>query len=336
MPSQFAALDTGFPTFTGGETTEQKVKDLHDYLYMLLEYLRYILHNITPENLNTAEVVKWMVTGGEDAGEIKQIVNQIAQTTINQGGIIPQVLPQVLETTNIITQEIYADYGMIADLTVDELRTDWKRAQRYLSSNTGDLDYLHIHDEEIDFFTATVKTSGGTPLTEQLHHGDTYYYWTGPDRTRMQTEATAYPVTVYQYDELLKGTYRFDTVTEGGETVKIPELVFGAGYGMQEDADRGKGFLRKNPNSFDLWLVNRFGVRQGLFIGDPSGGGYTDIVGMRKPTELDFSGWDAGTFTETLDGNMEATFEIDFDAQDRPVKFTDGDGHETVVTWDAV
>lgn len=308
MPTQFATLDNGFPSFTGQESTEQKVDALYNYVFLLLENLRYILRNLSPENFNEAEVTDWL-------GD--------------------KIQANVVISNTVITNELYSQYGAIADLVVDELRTDYQKAARYLAGNTAALDYLHIHDEEINFISGTVKTSGGTALTEQLHHGSRYFWWTDETHTQMtSTEATPYPVMVYQYDELVKGTYRFDDVTEEGVTTKIPELVFGAGYGMQEDADRGKGFLRKNPNSFDLWLVNRFGVKQGLFIGDPTGGGYTDITGLRKPTELDFSDWDNGTFTETLDGDVEVSFAIDFDAQDRPIKFTDGDGHETVVVWE--
>ena len=54
MPSGFSALDTGFPAFTGGETLEQKVDVLYDYTFLLLENLRYILRNLSPENFNDA------------------------------------------------------------------------------------------------------------------------------------------------------------------------------------------------------------------------------------------------------------------------------------------
>ena len=41
MPKDFLALDTNFPQFTGTETTDQKVNQLYNYTYMLLENLRY-------------------------------------------------------------------------------------------------------------------------------------------------------------------------------------------------------------------------------------------------------------------------------------------------------
>ncbi len=303
MPTQFAALDNGFPAFAGGESTEQKVDALYDYVFLLLENLRYLLRNLSPENFNQEELAEWVEENVE---------------------------PNAIVTDTLITNELYSRYGAIADLTVDELRTDWKRARRYLDGNRAPLDWLHIHDEEIDYVSGTVKTENGEPLTEQLHHGSRYFWWTDSGMTQMTSErATLYPVTVYRYDELVKGTYRFDEVQEGGSTVKVPQLIFGAGYGNPADGDRGKGFLRKNTNSFDLWLLTNAGTRHGLFVGDS----YTDIVGLRKTLTMDFSRWDTGVFTETLDGDMGAAYSVEFDTQGRPVKITDGSGHETAVVW---
>ncbi len=303
MPTQFAALDTGFPTFTGGESTEQKVQTLYDYVFLLLENLRYLLRNLSPENFNQEELAEWVEENVE---------------------------PNAIVTDTLITNELYSRYGAIADLTVDELRTDYKRAQRYLDGNQAPLDWLHIHDEEIDYISGTVKRSNGEPLTEQLHHGSRYFWWLDGSCTQMTSmKETLYPVVVYRYDELLKGTYRFDDVQEGGSTVKVPQLIFGAGYGNPADGDRGKGFLRKNTNSFDLWLLTNAGTRHGLFVGDS----YTDIVGLRKTLTMDFSRWDTGVFTETLDGDMGAAYSVEFDTQGRPVKITDGSGHETAVVW---
>ena len=303
MPTQFAALDTGFPNLTGQESTEQKVDAMYNYTFMLLEYLRYILRNLGPENLNEAEMTDW-----------------IGKT----------VKAETVISNTVITNELYSEYGAIADLAVSELRTDYQKAARYLAGNTGSLDYLRIHDEEIDFLTGTVATEGGVPQTEQLHHGDRYFWWTDSGMTQMtSTEATAYPVMVYRYAELTKASFRFSQVTENGVTTKIPQLILGAGNGQTADPDRGKGFLRKNTGSFDLWLRTSTGAENGVFIGDE----YTDITGLRKTTELDFSGWDGGCFSETVDGGGTGSYAVTFDSVGRPVKITDGAGHETAVVW---
>lgn len=52
MPKDYLALDTNFPSFTGTETTDQKVDQLYNYTYMLLENLRYTLRNLDGSNFN--------------------------------------------------------------------------------------------------------------------------------------------------------------------------------------------------------------------------------------------------------------------------------------------
>lgn len=294
MAGGLADLDTGMPEQRG--STEAQLKSVYDYLVLLLENLRYILRNIGPENMNENEILPWL----NDKLEVKTIISN-----------------------TVITNELYADYGAVADLTVDELRTDYDKAQRYLNGDTSALDYLYIHDEQIEFVSGTVHLDSGTPATEQLHHRGRYFWWTDETKTQMTSvEITAWPVVVYQYDELIKGTYCFQTV----DNVKVPVLIFGAGTGDQSDPNLGKGYLRKDTNSLDMYLHGS--VNNGIFIGT-----YTDLVGLRKPTSLDFSGWDNGTVSETMDGGGVNSWAITFDGNNRPVKFTDGAGHETTVVW---
>ena len=62
--------------------------------------------------------------------------------------------------------------------------------------------------------------------------------------------------------------------------------------------------------------------------------GHLDLLGLRRPTGLDFSGWDAGTFTQTMDGIQEpGSYQVEFDGQGRPVKITDADGESMDIKW---
>ncbi len=54
MPTNFSALDQNLPRFTGEETTERKVQVIQDYLYQLLEALRYAMNNLDARNFNDA------------------------------------------------------------------------------------------------------------------------------------------------------------------------------------------------------------------------------------------------------------------------------------------
>jgi hypothetical protein len=93
MPSGFASLDTGFPNVEG-KTTDQKVDALQDYVYQLLEQLRYLLHNIGPENFNSTEVIGWLGQTIEEPIKIaiKDLEDQIeTEIEIAADGLMVQV-----------------------------------------------------------------------------------------------------------------------------------------------------------------------------------------------------------------------------------------------------
>ena len=52
MPGAFASLDTGFPNLSGNGSTDDKLRAVQDYLYQLLEQLRYSMNNLGAENFN--------------------------------------------------------------------------------------------------------------------------------------------------------------------------------------------------------------------------------------------------------------------------------------------
>ena len=58
VPSDILSADTGFPTFTGDMSTDQKIERVTNYLYMLLEQLRYTLSNLGVDNFNDTELVE--------------------------------------------------------------------------------------------------------------------------------------------------------------------------------------------------------------------------------------------------------------------------------------
>jgi len=245
----------------------------------------------------------------------------------NDGGLPnpdPVQISQVSETT--IVQELYSSYGDVADLTVDSLRTDYRRAWRYLQGDTSPLDYLRIHDEEIEFVSG--ETTG--EQTEQLVIDGDAFYWTDATKTQMTKTVTSWPVIVYVYTEYVKAAFRFAEVLHNGAYVKVPVLKLGVG----DQLGHNYALIYKDPDGLKIAFEDERGNVIGMTC-DRSG--YTDLAGLRKPMEIDFSGWGDGTqdgsFSETLDGNVVNSFSVEFDAQGRPVLFTDGDGHETAVTW---
>lgn len=62
----------------------------------------------------------------------------------------------------------------------------------------------------------------------------------------------------------------------------------------------------------------------------------TDLSGLGGrfpfPTELDFSEWDNGFFSETMDNGDVFNYLVEFDGSNRPVKIYD-ETHECTVVW---
>lgn len=223
MPSNLMFADSSFPKIEEGEAPQESIRKIQNYLFMLLEQLRYTLQNLGGENFNDAEMEAY----------IKKI----------SAGLI---VAQTVISNTFITNELYAQYGSIADLTVDKLRTDYKRAQRYLAGDKSQLDYISIHDEEISFITATTD---GT-WTEQLTVDGKSFWWTDGNKTQMTSEKnTGLPVTVYAYEEMVKAQFRFQNITIGETSTVMPVMVWGAGTGP---GDNGKCFLYKAPDGMHI------------------------------------------------------------------------------------
>ena len=263
----------------------------------------------------------------------------------------------------IFTDSLYAETGDISELTVDRLSTS-RRIRKYILGDTSDDNYIKIQDQYIQLITGTLKRNlalltegslkiltetGITLYTESGESGDIAppvqavnrygqpLYWKSEpvghtvdgypldadgNQIYATTDVTDWAVYTYAYDELIKAQLAFDQL--GGGNNYIPTLIMGAGSGT----GLLQGFLRKAENEFQIWYQNSQNLQRGIFMGE-----YTDIVGLRQTTQMDFSAWDAGQFSETIDGGHETTYMVQFDSQNRPVLIRDAQGHETEVIW---
>lgn len=59
MPSNWLYVDTNFPTFAGEESPNEKISTIQNYMYMLLEQLRYTLHNLDTSNMNQTALTQF-------------------------------------------------------------------------------------------------------------------------------------------------------------------------------------------------------------------------------------------------------------------------------------
>lgn len=245
----------------------------------------------------------------------------------------------------VFTDSLYAEQGDIAELTVDRLSTS-RRVRLYNLRNTGDDNFLEIQDNYLRLITGTVIYDSGSPLTEQAtnRYGNPLYWSEIPysinaqgyplDADGNQIYATTdtptpgegetldqYKVMVYQYTELTKAELAFQQ--ESG--TYVPMLIMGAG----DNNGRTKGILHKSANSFDIGFVDTAGNDMGIHM---NSAGYMDLEGLRRATEIDFSRFELGSITETVDGNVMYYFNVQFDASGDPVRIYDAE-HSTDIIW---
>lgn len=85
MPSNWAAVDSNFPTFQGDESPKKQISDLHNYMFVLTEQLRYSLANLNASN--------WNATALQDLqdGTTAEIAQQVNQLSVVVNAVLGQV-----------------------------------------------------------------------------------------------------------------------------------------------------------------------------------------------------------------------------------------------------
>lgn len=230
---------------------------------------------------------------------------------------------------------LYAALGEIADLTVDKLSTS-RRIVKYLAGDKSDDNFVRIHDQYIEFVSGVY--ADGTAQAENPHGAQLYwesdpsgasigsdgYPYVNGERIFTTTTKTNWPVMIYTYTELVKRSIAFE---QDGSGTYTPVDVFGAG-----NADgTNKARMLKSADGLELTYTTKGGNQIGFLMGNS---GYTDIMGLRKSTGLNFSEWDSGRFYERIDGDdTRYAYNVEFDSQGRPTKITDSTGHETAIYW---
>jgi len=181
----------------------------------------------------------------------------------------------IVISNTIIVNNLYAEYGRIANLSVSELDTSWKMITNYLlkdidlTASLSDVNYQRIYEDASETWTATVEndsnptnvigipiywhraditwtntTSGGN-TTQYTNKDGTKLFWV--DNTLLQggmtTNDTGIPVMVYTYKKLLKKVESMELVN-GIYTVRT---WYGAGLGVD---NRGRAYNLKDTNGW--------------------------------------------------------------------------------------
>lgn len=92
MPSNWLYIDTNFPSFTQKESVNDKVETMQDYLFMLVEQLRYTLHNLDLSNMNKTAAEGFVKTITQPIyAEIKNAEGSITQLGVTADGLAARI-----------------------------------------------------------------------------------------------------------------------------------------------------------------------------------------------------------------------------------------------------
>ena len=259
-----------FPNIDENMDAKEACKVLTNYIYQVMKYLRWALDNLDFSNM-TSDFTQQVTN--KVAGEVK---DELDEGIIQQISNITESYFNNIISQNVVTNTLTAEYGNIARLTVDELRTDYKRAQNYLKGDKSDLNYIYIHDEQLVFITATVNSDEGIPFVS----GGKQLYWFDESKSSLtfepvytqivnnqQITVTREQAYVYPYTEYEKGHIKFEQVynNDGTGTVQ-PVIVLGTGNGTD---NRGKGYINKNVDCFEMFYISRLdGLKYGIRVYD--------------------------------------------------------------------
>lgn len=212
-----------------------------------------------------------------------------------------------LSADAMFTDSLYAELGIIAELTVDELSTS-RRIRKYFLGDTSDDNFVHVKDQYTRYITGTIVSStglltednlpllteSGLQLTEELgtaateqavnRYGQGLYWQSEPvsntdegyplDENGKQiyttTTVTAWPVAVYKYTYLIKKEDAFNLVGQN----YIPQSIYGAG----DENGNSKGYIYKDENSFKLRYVSSHGKNVDIVFSDD---GFVDAMHRR-------------------------------------------------------
>ena len=122
MPGNILSADTQFPNFAGQESPAEQIRTIRNYLYMLLEQLRYTLNNLDAGNFNSEG--------------LKEIQDAISQPILKQLSDTDGNLAELQVTAAGLASRVSSNEGNISQLeqTAQGLRSRVGDAEGNISS----------------------------------------------------------------------------------------------------------------------------------------------------------------------------------------------------------
>lgn len=175
MPSSLQTLDTAFPKIDDNQTTEENFNQVVNYLYMLLENLRYTLGNLGEDNFNDTELDSiakliqepiWARIA-DDEGNIHTL-NVTAQNLLSQVSDLDGNISALQQTAETLSSRITTADGNISALTqtANSLSSKISDAEGNISSISQTVNGLSSKISDAEGNISSLQQTAGTLSTK--------------------------------------------------------------------------------------------------------------------------------------------------------------------------
>lgn len=193
MPSNWLYIDTNFPTFTQEQSTDEKVTSIQNYVYMLVEQMRYTLNNLDLRNFNKAALDKWQsvltdpiyakledeegrltllqATAEGLAAQVSDAQGNISALQLTAQGLATQVsdaqgnISALQQTANGLTTRVQTAEGNISSVTQTANKINWLVASGTSASN------FQMTDRAIQLVADNISLDGYVTFTNLRQTG---------------------------------------------------------------------------------------------------------------------------------------------------------------------
>ena len=160
MPSNLGLADSTFPRFTEEEGTRERVDRVYDYLYQLLQQLRYTLANLDSDNFNDTGLDDLK---NETTAPLKDELEMFRRAIVGEGGSISDVVQTGVSFS-----------VMISDLSKNVTKIQQTVNGITLSAENGkDSSTVRILSNGVLISSAVVKITGMVTFADLSREGTT-------------------------------------------------------------------------------------------------------------------------------------------------------------------
>lgn len=270
MPSNWLYIDTMFPSFTGEEDLNEKVTTIQDYLFMLVEQLRYTLHNLDLSNMNAAAVDQFTGEITEPLyARIEGQEGQITQLYITADGLAGQIsdaegnITALQATAQGLNTRITSAEGNITSLqaTASGLSTTVANQAGQISNLTQTVNGFTLSVSNGENSSWLYLTSGGITFgSANITFSGMVTFWD------LETSGA----TQINGDNITTGTIYTDIIHLGGQ-MNVYQTMYGSsiggyiGYmsGMGASGTSTAGIAMASSNEAAVVICTTNGARMG-------------------------------------------------------------------------